>query len=100
MLKLSTKKSRQTIECQNKSLNFALKKQLFHRSADFECVCGSSPEHIALKKQAFRRSADLECAPCSSPGRIDFPRIDNIKYYLEAKIVNVYKRIGKPIIFL
>ena len=38
----------------------------------------------------FRRSADFECAPGSSPEHIDFPRIDNIRHYLEAEIVNVY----------
>ena len=51
------------------------------------------------KIHLFRRSADFECAPGSSPEHIDFPWIDNIRHYLEAEIVNVYKSIGKTTIF-
>ena len=51
------------------------------------------------KKTLFRRSADFEGAPGPSPGHIDFPRIDNIRHYLEAAIVNVYKNNGKSITF-
>ena len=76
-------------------LEAKLNNNLFRRSADFECAPRSRPEHIAFKSPIFRRSADFECAPGSSPEHIDFPRIDNIRHYLEAEIVNVYESNGK-----